>query len=204
MLEWYRTDADYMDILVDAKTLLAAALTEVMGSTGFAYQDNEIEAMPVWECLSVRELFLEFAGWDPMTGFDQDRFDMDFAMKIEPRLPRNRPVIIKDYPVEAAALARCRPGNPPFAERWELFLGGIELANAFTELTDPVEQRNRFQACAEARKAMGREAYALDEPFLSALERGLPPCAGAALGIDRLLMLMTNAQTIHEVRPFSG
>jgi lysyl-tRNA synthetase class 2 len=113
-----------MNILVDAKMLLSTVLTEVIGSTGFVYRNTHIEAMPVWECLSIRELFLQSAGWDPLTDFDHDRFDMDFAMKVEPCLPRDRPVIIKDYPVEAAALARCRPGNPPVAERWELFLGG--------------------------------------------------------------------------------
>jgi lysyl-tRNA synthetase class 2 len=109
---------------------------------------------------------------------------------------------LKDYPAAAAALARRKADRPEIAERWELYIGGMELVNAFSELTDPAEQRKRFEECAKERKAAGREVYPLDMEFLSALEKGMPPAGGAAFGIDRLVMLMTGAEDIGEVRPF--
>jgi lysyl-tRNA synthetase class 2 len=152
----------------------------------------------------VSECFQAHAGWDPVRAYDPERFDLDLVSKVEPALPRDRPVVMRDYPVEAAALARCRGAEPAVAARWELYVGGLELANAFDELTDADEQRRRFLACAEARRAAGKAVYPLDEAFLAALEKGLPACAGVALGVDRLVMLVTGAQEIAEVQAFSG
>jgi len=202
MLEWYRADADYMDMLVDAKALLALVFNEVLGSTAVKYQGVTVEIMPVWESLTVREAFVRFAGWDPVESFDYDRFDMDLVERVEPQLPRDRPVVLKDYPAAVAALARCRTDEPDIAERWELYAGGMELANAFSELTDPTEQRRRFVKCAEERRLSGRKVYPIDEQFLSSLEEGMPSSGGVALGIDRLVMLMTDSASIDEVRPF--
>jgi len=202
MLEWYRRDADYMDMLVDAKALLDAVCREVAGTTSLRHAGRRIEMMPVWECLTVSEAFRQWAGWDPVAAYDPDRFDLDLVEKVQPALPRDRPVVLKDYPAEAAALARCRAGDPPVAERWELYAGGLELANAFSELTDPEEQRRRFAACAAAREAAGRPVYPKDEAFLDALREGLPPCGGVALGIDRLHMLLAGAAHIDSVVPF--
>jgi lysyl-tRNA synthetase class 2 len=202
MLEWYRAGADYTDMLVDAKALLAFVFREALGDTRARRQGTDIEIMPVWECWTVAETFVRFAGWDPVASYDADRFDLDLVTKVEPALPRDRPVILKDYPAPAAALARCRPGPPPVAERWELYIGGLELANAFSELTDPAEQRRRFEECAAWRAAAGRPAYPVDEPFLAALASGLPRCGGAALGIDRLTMLMSGAPTVDAARAF--
>jgi lysyl-tRNA synthetase class 2 len=204
MLEWYRADADYMDILVDAKALMSAVCREVIGTERVSRGGTQIEIMPVWDCWTVADAFVRFAGWDPVAAYDADRFDLDLVDKVEPRLAHDRPVVLKDYPAQAAALARCRDERPPIAERWELYVGGLELANAFTELTDPVEQRARFEACAAARAAAGREVYPLDEAFLAALRSGLPPCAGAALGVDRLAMLLAGADRIDEVRAFAS
>ena len=201
MLEWYRAGADYMDMLVDTKALVASVFEEVLGTTSLKYQGRDLEIMPVWECFSVAEAFTVFAGWDPVSAYDADRFDVDLVEKIEPGLPRATPVILKDFPVQAAALARCRDGDPPVAERWELYIAGIELANAFSELTDAEEQRRRFLECAEQRRASGRPVYPLDEEFLSAMAE-MPPSGGVALGIDRLAMLLADAPVIDHVIAF--
>jgi lysyl-tRNA synthetase class 2 len=111
-------------------------------------------------------------------------------------------VIVLDYPAPVAALARLKPDNPLLAERWELYLAGVEIANAFSELTDADEQRNRFEECARQRRALGREVYELDVEFLAALEKGLPPAAGVALGLDRLVMLFAGADSLDDTLPF--
>ena len=202
MLEWYRVNADYNDIMLDAKMLIAHVAERVLGGTSLVYQGTRIELMPVWEVVSVEDAYVMHAGWNPVTNFDPDRFDMDLIEKVESRLPTGCPVIFKDYPAAAAALARRKPDRPEVAERWELYIGGMEIANAFSELTDPVEQRRRFEECAVQRQQAGSEVYGVDEEFLQALERGMPPAGGAALGVDRLVMLMAGADSIDAVRPF--
>jgi lysyl-tRNA synthetase class 2 len=202
MLEWYRSDADYLGILADTKALIGAIAAEVIGRDHLSYRGQAIDLMPVWDVMTVRDAYLMYAGWDPLAYYDADRFDLDMVEKIQPGLPVNRPVILKDYPVEAAALARCRQEGGPVAERWELYIGGIELANAFSELTDGGEQRRRFEECAQARRRLGQAVYPLDEDFLMALEAGMPPSGGIALGVDRLAMLLTDADDIRQVRSF--
>jgi len=202
MLEWYRADAGYIDVLADAKALIAFVMNEVRRSTTLVYGGTTIEVMPVWERMTVEDAYLMHAGWNPVTKFDADRFDLDFVEKVEPKFPVDRPTILMDYPAEAAALSRRKPGKPEVAERWELFIGGVELANAFGELTDPVEQRRRFEECARKRQQMGKAVYPLDEEFLAALDEGLPRCAGVAMGIDRLVMLLTDSESIDAVRAF--
>jgi lysyl-tRNA synthetase class 2 len=202
MLEWYRTGADYRHVLADTKALVSAVFAEAAGSHRISYGGRAIEVMPMWDCISVREAFLQHAGWDVLAAFDADRFDLDLVNKVEPSLPHERPVVLMDYPIQQAALARPKASDPRVAERWELYIGGLELANAFSELTDPSEQRRRFEQCADERRAAGRPVYPVDEHFLKALERGLPPCAGVALGVDRLVMLAADAGSIDEVRAF--
>jgi lysyl-tRNA synthetase class 2 len=111
-------------------------------------------------------------------------------------------VVLMGYPAEAAAMSRLDPAEPGTAERWELYLGGVELVNAFTELTDAAEQRRRLEQWAAERRAAGREVYPLDEAFLAALEAGLPPAGGAALGVDRLVMLLAGETSLDRVLPF--
>ncbi len=202
MLEWYRSHADYVDILADAKALIAFVAQDVLGSTDIQFRGRPIALLPVWETITVAEAFRQFAGWDPTEAFDADRFDLDLVDKVEPQLPRDVPVVLKDYPVEAAALSRRRDGTPPVAERWELYIGGLELANAYSELIDPAEQRARFEECRRRREALGKPVYPLDEPFLAAMEKGVPPCAGIALGVDRLVMLLTDAASLDDVMAF--
>ena len=202
MLEWYRADANYLDILGDTKRLIAFLADEVLGTTRIMHQGLAIELMPIWEWTTVAEAFTLHAGWDPTAGFDADRFDLDVVEKVEPGLPKHVPVILSDYPAEAAALARRKPDNPRVAERWELFIGGLELANAYSELTDAEEQRRRFEECARRRKTAGRPVYPMDEEFLAALQAGMPPCGGIALGVDRLVMLFADAASLEDVTAF--
>jgi len=187
MLEWYRSNADYIDILADTKALVCAAW----------------EACPTdWKKLSVSDAFKEFAGWDPVGRYDEALFDIDLVEKVEPALKNiGGPVVLIDYPIEVAALSRRKADNPLMAERWELYIDGIELANAYSELTDPVEQRRRFEECAAGRTALGKETYSIDESFIQALEN-MPPAGGVALGVDRLLMIIDAADSLDAVLPF--
>ena len=179
MLEWYRADADYMDILDDMESLVS----EVLG-------------VPApFDRLAVRDAYRRWAGWDPFAEWDADRFDVDMAVKIEPSLPKS-PVFLMDYPPAAASLSRMRG---EVAERWELYVDGIELANAFSELVDPEEQRRRFELAREDRRRLGEADYPIDGEFLEALAR-MPPSGGVALGVDRLVMLACNADGISAVR----
>ncbi len=202
LLEWYRAGADYTDILRDTEALLLRVFREVAGAERLSYGGRVIDLARPWHVLTVREAFRRWAGWDPVAAWDPDRFDADLVAKVEPALPQDRPCVLADYPAPAAALARLKPGDPAVAERWEVYVGGLELANAFSELCDAAAQRARFLEAAEARGRAGREVYPLDEPFLQALERGLPPCGGIALGIDRLVMLACDTADIADVRPF--
>jgi lysyl-tRNA synthetase class 2 len=203
MLEWYRAHADYETILEDAQALISDVAQEVLGSTILQWGDGEIDVDRPWVRVSVSDAFLQHAGWDPVLAFDADRFDLDLINKVEPALPRDRGVVLIDYPIEVAALAKPHPDDPRVAERWELYLGGLELANAFSELTDAAEQRRRFEECAAERSAAGREVYPLDQPFLAALEAGMPPSGGIAMGVDRLVMLIANAASIQDIIPFA-
>jgi len=202
LLEWYRAGSDYTDILRDTEALLAHVFQSVAGKTTFAYKGKAIDLSRPWHCRSVRGAFLDWAGWDPVSDWNAERFDVDMVEKVEPALPQDKPCVLTDYPAPAASLARLKPGNPLVAERWEVYVGGLELANAYSELCDAAAQRARFLAAAEERRGLGKEVYPLDEPFLAALEAGMPPCGGIALGIDRLAMLVCDAADIADVRPF--
>jgi len=202
MLEWYRAGADYTDILRDTEALLAHVFQQACGGTVLTYRGQTIDLARPWHCHTVREAFRTWAGWDPSEHWDPDRFDADLVGLVEPALPQDKPCVLTDYPAPAASLARLKADDPRVAERWEVYVGGLELANAYSELCDPAAQRARFLEAAAERRALGKEVYPLDEPFLAALEQGLPPCGGIALGIDRLVMLACGATDIAEVRPF--
>ena len=202
MLEWYRANAGYLEILADTKALLADVARELRGATDFTWQGRPLScAQELWEKFTVSQAFIQHAGWDPALKFDADRFDLDLVTRVEPALPQDRPVVLIDYPAPLAALARRKPDDPLRAERWELYLGGVELANAYSELTDPAEQRARFEEANAARRQRGEKPYPLDEAFLAALEH-LPPAGGIALGVDRLLMLLADADSLDGVLPF--
>lgn len=187
MLEWYRANADYHDIAADMEALVGGVLEKAGRPHGGRFGR-----------VSVREAYMRLAGWDPVAEFDQDRFDFDMAVKIEPNLPKE-PTFLVDYPAAAASLSRLKADDPRVAERWELYVDGVELANAFTELTDPAEQRARFEAARAERRRLGEADYPLDDDFLAALG-AMPPSGGVALGVDRLVMLVCGADSIGEVR----
>ena len=191
MLEWYRASADYLDILADMEALLA----EIFALNGFKGFNGLNGLNGGFERITVREAYQRWAGWDPFAEWDAERFDLDMATKIEPNLPSG-PVFLMDYPPQAASLAKLR-GN--VAERWELYVNGLELANAFTELTDPDEQRRRFEEARAERRRLAEADYPLDEEFLGALAQ-MPPAGGVALGVDRLVMLVCGVDDITMVR----
>lgn len=201
MLEWYRANANDRTILGDLKKLICDAAASVNGTYTLSFQGTEIDLAGTWELITVRDAMKRFAGWDPVTHFDADRFDFDMAEKIEPALPKDRPCVLVDYPAPAASLARLQPDDDTVAQRWEAYIGGLELCNAYGELTDSIEQRRRFEAARAKKIAVGETPMPLDEDFLTALHN-MPPAGGAALGVDRLAMLLLDIPDIADVRAF--
>ena len=203
MIEWYRKNATYLDILEDTKRLYSF-LSEICGDRPFRDRgDRPFEESGkldgdnlVFKEITVREAYLSWAGWDPWTHWDQDRFDFDMATKIEPALKSLGLVFLMDYPPQAASLAKLRD---EVAERWEFYSDGIELANCFTELCDSDEQRQRFLKSKEERRQLGEADYPIDEEFIAVLGN-MKSAAGVALGIDRLVMKLLSADEIMHVR----
>jgi lysyl-tRNA synthetase class 2 len=197
LLEWYRNDADYTALMADCEALLGY----LVPSARLTWQGTTIDLEPPWPRLSVAEVFRRYAACTVEEALIAGRFDELLALEVEPRLGPG-PLFLTDYPAPHAALARLKPGEPTVAERCEFYLGGLELANGFTELTDPVEQRARFTRDEAVRRAAGKPPRPLPEPYLAELAK-LPPCSGMALGIDRLVMLLTDAAEIAEVVAFT-
>ncbi|QFU16646.1 EF-P lysine aminoacylase EpmA [Microvirga thermotolerans] len=224
MLEWYRAGETYEALMRDAAELLALA-ADTVGARTFTFRGHAVDPFREPERLSVAEAFLRFAGIDLLASVDRsgatdrerlaasleeaglrvapddtwsDLFSRVIVEKVEPNLGRGRATILDRYPVAEAALARPAADDPRVAERFELYACGVELANAFGELTDPAEQRVRFEAeMAEKMRVYG-ERYPLDEDFLAALAL-MPQASGIALGFDRLAMLATGATRIDQV-----
>lgn len=201
MLEWYRAPGAADDVLRDIEALLPAVARAVWGSTVVSRSPHRTDFAAPPLVLTVSEAFSRYAGWDPAAAFDADRFDLDLVNKVEPALPRDRPVVLRDYPASCAAFARLRENRPTVADRFEVYLGGIELANGYSELTDPDEYRRRYDAWSAARRAAGKATYPPDEAFLASLAT-MPPAGGVALGVDRLAMLLSGADTLDDVLPF--
>ncbi len=202
MLEWYRAEADYTDLMIEAVELLTKIALPYCKSGFLDYKDKKIVMNGEFERITVREAFVLHAGTSMEKALLENEFDSLMTERIEPQLGLKRPTIICDYPSERAALARLKPDDPTVSERFELYLAGIELANAFSELTDEKTQRKRFIAESELRANRGAKVYPLPEQFLSELG-AMPPSAGIALGIDRLVMLLTGSDTIDEVVAFT-
>ncbi len=201
MLEWYRAGADYNDIIEDIEQMTAQIAAGLGLKDEIAYRGNAIDIRLPWPRVTVRDAFLKAAGWDPAAEPDPSRFDTDFVLKVLPSFSPRRPTVLMDYPASAASLARLKPGSPPVAERAEVFIGGLELANAYSELTDPSEQEKRFREAIEKIQKERGKKMPLPRKFLDAMPR-LPDCGGVALGVDRLVMLFCNASTIDDVMAF--
>ena len=224
MLEWYRANESYTTLMDDCERLLRA--TGAIAGSEFAWQGRRCDPRQAPERLTVAEAFARETGIDILAtapdplqpSLDRlaaaarplgvvprpgDRWDdlffRIFLDHIEPTLGVGRPTILYEYPVSMAALSRPKASDPRVCERFELYVGGLELANAFGELTDAAEQRRRFAADMDLKAARYGERYPVDEDFLAALEHGLPPSAGIALGVDRLVMLATGAAQIEDV-----
>jgi len=201
MLEWYRLGADYKDIINDMEQLIAFIAPKLLPGNSIRYNGRDIDIGTPWPKIRVRDTFVNIAGWDPFDKFDPVRFDIDTVDKIIPSFNPARPMVLMDYPPQAAALARLSPDGTS-AERAEVFIAGLELANIFSELNDTPQQRRRFE---EAIDQIAREKgikMTMPEKFLEAVSY-LPDCGGAALGMDRLVMLLCGAASIDEVIPFT-
>jgi elongation factor P--(R)-beta-lysine ligase len=198
MLEWYRAGADYLDLMAETETLVQAAA----GTPHLSYRGCEVELAGPWERITVAEAFRLYADTTPDMALAEGSYDEIMVERIEPRLGLTRPTFIYDYPACCGALARLKAGDPGIAERFELYIGGLEIANAFSELTDAGEQRARFEAEARERAQLGKAPYPVAEKFLAALPN-MPQAAGIALGLDRLVMVLLDAATIDEVVAFT-
>lgn len=226
MLEWYRVGASYTQIMEDCEGLLRACASVKGAGAELTWKGIFSNPFKPFEKISVQEAFLKYAQTDLLSTIDiptnpspntlrercrvlgisaapddtwEDLFFRVFLEKIEPNLGVGVPTILYDYPISMAALSRPKASDPRLAERFEIYVCGMELANAFGELTDPLVQRERFEADMQKKQALYGERYPIDQDFLDALEEGMPESAGIALGVDRLAMLVAGVDHIEDV-----
>jgi lysyl-tRNA synthetase class 2 len=221
ILEWYRTPADYTHIMTDFEQLMVYLLEKTgRKDTTLTYQGKTYDLTPPYPRISVAEAFEKYVGitakellspdalqakavekgYEVGTTTDWEAvYNQLFLNEVEPHLTnQSQPVILYDYPASQAALSKKKASDPRFAERFEVYLAGLELGNAFSELTDAKEQKERLLADLALRKELGKIEYSLDEDFISALESGMPETGGIAVGVDRLVMLFADALSIDE------
>ncbi len=217
-LESYQAYADYHDVMAMVEELIPHIALEVLGTTHITYGGAEIDLSLPWRKVSMQDAILEYAGIDIMQHPDLESLQAAMRARgmgapnaegwgklvdhlqseyVEPKFIH--PTFLIDYPAELSPLAKGVPGNPKLVERFEGFIGGMEVANSFTELNDPTEQRARFAQQLSLREAGDEEAELIDEDFLVALEHGMPPTGGLGIGIDRLVMVLTDSASIREV-----
>ncbi len=218
LLEWYQVGIDYNDLILQTIDLLKFICKKLFKSTKFSYQGYNID-LEDYKVYTVKQVFKDFIGLDLDELLNKKKmqevfckfYDCSIEMswddmfykfildKVEPNLPKDKLIVLKDFPFYQASLARLKTDNKNYAERFEIFISGIELCNGFSELTDYKEQERRLKLERRVRKDLGKEVYDIDLDFIQALKSGLPDCAGNALGVDRLVMLFTNAKTIQDV-----
>jgi lysyl-tRNA synthetase class 2 len=224
MLEFYQAYSDYQELMAMSEEMLAAVAREAVGTDRVRFGDHEISLAPPYRRVSLREGARQAAAerlGTPVT--DADLRDRDTAaalarrlgLSVEPAWGAGRittdmferlnqdaliePTFVYDFPTEVSPLSKQKPDDPDTVERFELYVGGFEVANAFSELNDPAEQRRRFEAQLVGRAAGDLEAHAMDEDYIRALEHGMPPTAGEGVGIDRLVMVLTDSPSIRDV-----
>jgi len=201
LLEWYRIGIEYHALMDECRELILW-LSEELGTDGkIRYQGRQIDLKQPWARISVSEAFDLYASITLENALENACFDETMVREIEPHLDTKGPTFLYDYPAEFAALARLRPDYPEFAERFEIYIGGLELANGFSELTDSGEQRDRFEKERQKRRNLGKECYPMPENFLKALVH-MPEAAGVAIGVDRLAMIFADRPTIDDVVTF--
>jgi len=225
LLEWYRVGADYRATMEDCERLLRFINNKVNKESRLTYQGQTLDLSLPFERISVIEAFKRYAEIDDRVLFDPDQlraeakkrgyrisaqddwevvYDLIYLKEVEPHLGWQRPTIIYDFPAQFAPLAKTSAQDPRVKERFELYLFGVELADAYNELTDPVEQEKQFRKEIGWRKRLGKKDHPADWDFIEALRSGLPPCSGVALGLDRLVMILANKTDINEVLLFSA
>jgi len=201
LLEWYRAGSDYKELMEECQDLILAVASGLRLQQKMTYRGMEIDLGRPWARISVREAFQSYSHISVREALEQDLFDEIMVRDIEPRLGLGKPTFIYDYPAQRRAMARLKCEDRTVAERFELYIGGLEIANAFSELIDPEEQRNHFVQEEAKRRSLGKPTYPMPEKFLEEL-KSMPPSAGIALGVDRLVMVLLNASTIDEVVAF--
>jgi lysyl-tRNA synthetase class 2 len=220
-MELYEAYQDYMGLMDETEEMLVYIIEQVAGGTQFEYQGHTIDATRPWKRITLFDAIREYAGIDLEATTNRDEaarlaksigIEIDPAMgygkivdevmsaKVQPHLVQ--PTFLYDYPIEISPLAKKKRGNPLLTERFQPFIGRLEVGNAFSELNDPIDQRERFMEQLRLRESGDDEAQFLDEDFITALEVGMPPCAGLGIGIDRLAMLLTDSASIREVIAF--
>jgi len=218
MLESYEAYADYNDVMEMVEEMVATICQQVLGTDQVEYGSETISFKPPWQRLDLRQAIIKYGGIDFNQYPDAESLGAamrQLKMEVDPQKDRGRlidellsdfvepnlvqPTFLVDYPVEMSPLSKTKPDNEWLVERFEAYVGGMEIANAFTELNDPIDQRQRLNEQFEQRQAEGMGESTFDEDFLVALEHGLPPTGGLGVGIDRLVMLLTNQQSIREV-----
>jgi lysyl-tRNA synthetase class 2 len=217
-VEVYQAYADYHDMMRLIEGVYAYAAQEVLGSVKITYQGNEIDLTPPWKRVTMRQAILDSTGVDieanpKLESLRERAAELNLQLDPQPTWGRLvdeifgeyvepgfiQPTILMDYPLEISPLAKRKPDAPHLVERFEFFIGGLECGNSFSELNDPLDQRERFEAQAQAFASGDEEAHPTDEEFLTALEHGMPPTGGLGWGIDRMVMLFTDQSSIREV-----
>jgi len=218
MMEFYQAYATFSDLMDFTEELLCHVASELLGTLDFSYQGVSISFQRPWKRVSVKEAIIEYGDVDAKTVNDRE-LAFTYAKSIGLDLPENigygkllteifeevaepkliQPTFVTDYPTEVSPLSRKRDNDPEYVDRFEFFCAGREMANAFSELNDPVDQKERFLSQVEAKKGGDEEAHYMDEDYIRALEYGLPPTAGEGIGIDRLVMLLTDSPSIRDV-----
>ncbi len=217
MLELYLAYADYLEVMELTENLIAETVEKIHGTTKIAYQEEEIDFTPPWRRITMIESIQEYSDFDPdalsahelytkavnagieLAG-DESKGEIIaelFDVYVESKLIQ--PTFIYDYPIEVSPFAKKKPENPELVERFEFFISGMEVGNAFSELNDPIDQRQRFMEQASNLAKGDEEAFMVDEDYLRALEYGMPPTGGLGIGIDRLTMLLTDQYSIRDV-----
>ena len=207
LLEWYAKDQAY-HYLMRTLTKMIRHVAQIAGKEScmegqtIEYQNTFVDITGEFSNLSVKEAFDRYGSISMEEALEKDRFDEVISLDIEPHLGFEKPVFLYDFPAALGSLARLKPGNPNFAERFECYIAGLELANGFSELTDPDEQRRRFEKEIAQRTRRNKSSTPMPEKFLTDLEK-MPECAGTALGVDRLVMLLGNLASIDEAVAFT-
>ncbi len=202
LLEWYAQGQHYIDFMDECEALIRYVVHQIQSNDPLIYQDNSINILKPWERLTVEAAFDCYASMSLVQALEANAVDEMIAMEIEPNLGFDVPVFLYDYPISQGSNAKAKADNPSVVERFELYIAGIELCNTFTELTDPEQQHIRFNHECQRRIDANKVIYPLPKHFLSALG-SIPKAAGAALGIDRLIMLIANTNCIDDVVAFT-